>query len=151
GGRGQWFATGEHLDQRQRAPRRIAHGQRRGLATVRRDHAHVIASTPRPAGKPHRPRLHGAPGPAARAARDLSEKSWMKLLDETCVSYRDRCIIRAVPGPSQAKHLGFLTRTNPMVRLKLKLSEPPKPPERGVKAATFHLLLGTAMDIIRES
>lgn len=38
-----------------------------------------------------------------------------------------------------------------MVRLKHKLSEAPKPPERGVKAATFNLLLTTAMDIIRES
>lgn len=35
--------------------------------------------------------------------------------------------------------------------LKHKLSEPPAPPERGVKAATFGLLLKTAMDIIRVS
>ena len=32
-----------------------------------------------------------------------------------------------------------------MVRLKHKLSEPPPAPERGVKAATFRLLLETAM------
>ena len=38
-----------------------------------------------------------------------------------------------------------------MARLKHKLSQPPDPPERGVKAATFHLLLGTAMDLIRLS
>src|SRR6185436_10501366 len=38
-----------------------------------------------------------------------------------------------------------------MARLKHKLSEPPVPPERGVKAATFKLLLDTAMDIIRQS
>ncbi|MCW5609170.1 MAG: TetR/AcrR family transcriptional regulator [Rubrivivax sp.] len=38
-----------------------------------------------------------------------------------------------------------------MARLKHKLSEPPAPPERGVKAATFRLLLDTAMDIIREA
>ncbi|MBX3636464.1 MAG: TetR/AcrR family transcriptional regulator [Rubrivivax sp.] len=38
-----------------------------------------------------------------------------------------------------------------MARLKHKLSEPPSPPERGVKAATFRLLLDTAMDIIREA
>ncbi|MEJ8823211.1 alpha/beta hydrolase fold domain-containing protein [Variovorax humicola] len=38
-----------------------------------------------------------------------------------------------------------------MARLKHKLSEPPTPPERGVKAATFKLLLDTAMDIIKES
>jgi len=37
-----------------------------------------------------------------------------------------------------------------MARLKHKLSEPPKPPERGVRAATFGLLLDTAMAIIRE-
>jgi len=37
-----------------------------------------------------------------------------------------------------------------MARLKLKLSEPPVPPERGVKAATFKLLLDTAMDLIRQ-
>jgi AcrR family transcriptional regulator len=37
-----------------------------------------------------------------------------------------------------------------MVRLKHKLSAAPLPPERGVKAATFRLLLETAMDIIRE-
>ena len=38
-----------------------------------------------------------------------------------------------------------------MARLKHKLSAPPAPPERGVKAATFGLLLQTAMDIIRQS
>jgi AcrR family transcriptional regulator len=37
-----------------------------------------------------------------------------------------------------------------MVRLKHKLTEPPRPPERGVKAATFRLLLETAMTLIRE-
>ena len=36
------------------------------------------------------------------------------------------------------------------MRLKHKLSEPPRPPERGVKAATFRLLLDTAMALIRE-
>jgi AcrR family transcriptional regulator len=36
-----------------------------------------------------------------------------------------------------------------MVRLKHKLSEPPRVPERGVKAATFRLLLETAMELIR--
>ena len=36
-----------------------------------------------------------------------------------------------------------------MPRLKHKLSEPPVAPERGVKAATFHLLLDTAMALIR--
>jgi AcrR family transcriptional regulator len=38
-----------------------------------------------------------------------------------------------------------------MARLKHKLPEPPAQPERGVKAATFRLLLETAMDIIRQS
>ena len=38
-----------------------------------------------------------------------------------------------------------------MARLKHKPTEPPMPPERGVKAATFRLLLSTAMDIIRDS
>ncbi len=37
-----------------------------------------------------------------------------------------------------------------MARLKHKLSEPPPAPTRGVKAATFRLLLETAMDIIRQ-
>lgn len=37
-----------------------------------------------------------------------------------------------------------------MVRLKHKLSEPPPPPERGVKAATFRLLLDTAMALIQQ-
>jgi len=37
-----------------------------------------------------------------------------------------------------------------MVRLKHKLSEPPPAPERGVKAATFRLLLDTAMRLIQE-
>jgi AcrR family transcriptional regulator len=37
-----------------------------------------------------------------------------------------------------------------MAAIKLKLTEPPSPPERGVKAATFRLLLDTAMNIIRE-
>ena len=38
-----------------------------------------------------------------------------------------------------------------MARLKHKLTEPPIPPTRGVKAATFGLLLDTAMNIIRQS
>lgn len=36
-----------------------------------------------------------------------------------------------------------------MARLKHKLTEPPVPPERGVKAATFRLLLDTAIELIR--
>jgi AcrR family transcriptional regulator len=36
-----------------------------------------------------------------------------------------------------------------MARLKHKLTEPPQPPARGVKAATFQLLLDTAMKIIQ--
>ena len=39
----------------------------------------------------------------------------------------------------------------PTTRLKHKLSEPPIPPERGVKAATFRLLLDTAMTLIQTS
>ena len=38
-----------------------------------------------------------------------------------------------------------------MARLKHKLSEPPVPPARGVRAATFRLLLETAMAIIQKS
>ena len=38
-----------------------------------------------------------------------------------------------------------------MARLKHKLTEPPVPPARGVKAATFRLLLDTAMTIIQKS
>jgi arylformamidase len=38
-----------------------------------------------------------------------------------------------------------------MPRLRYKLSQPPIPPARGVKAATFRLLLDTAMDIIQNS
>jgi AcrR family transcriptional regulator len=37
-----------------------------------------------------------------------------------------------------------------MAKLKHKPSEPPPPPERGVRAATFRLLLDTAMDLIRQ-
>ncbi len=37
-----------------------------------------------------------------------------------------------------------------MARLKHKLSDPPTPPERGVKAATFGLLLDTAMALIKD-
>ena len=37
-----------------------------------------------------------------------------------------------------------------MVRLKHKLTQPPLPPTRGVKAATFHLLLDTAMALIKQ-
>jgi AcrR family transcriptional regulator len=37
-----------------------------------------------------------------------------------------------------------------MVRLKHKLSQPPPTPERGVKAATFRLLLETAMTLIQQ-
>jgi len=36
-----------------------------------------------------------------------------------------------------------------MARLKHKLSQPPAPPERGVRAATFKALLDTAMELIR--
>jgi AcrR family transcriptional regulator len=38
-----------------------------------------------------------------------------------------------------------------MARLKYKLTEPPTPPARGVKAETFRLLLDGAMAIIQES
>jgi AcrR family transcriptional regulator len=38
-----------------------------------------------------------------------------------------------------------------MATLKHKLSEAPKAPDRGVRAATFRLLLDTAMDLIREA
>ena len=37
-----------------------------------------------------------------------------------------------------------------MTRLKQRPSEPPPPPARGCKAATFRLLLDTAMNIIRQ-
>lgn len=37
-----------------------------------------------------------------------------------------------------------------MMRLKHKLSEPPLPPERGVKAATYRLLMDTAMELMRQ-
>jgi AcrR family transcriptional regulator len=37
-----------------------------------------------------------------------------------------------------------------MARVKFKLSQPPAAPERGVKAATFKLLLDTAMDLIQQ-
>ena len=37
-----------------------------------------------------------------------------------------------------------------MVRLKHRLTEAPRPPERGVKAATVRLLLDTAMELIRQ-
>jgi len=38
-----------------------------------------------------------------------------------------------------------------MATLKLKVTEAPQAPERGVRAATFRLLLDTAMQIIREA
>ncbi|HEY6356089.1 MAG TPA: helix-turn-helix domain-containing protein [Burkholderiaceae bacterium] len=38
-----------------------------------------------------------------------------------------------------------------MTTLKIKLTEAPQPPDRGVRAATFRLLLDTAMEIIREA
>jgi len=38
-----------------------------------------------------------------------------------------------------------------MATLKRKPTEAPKSPERGVRAATFRLLLDTAMEIIREA
>jgi AcrR family transcriptional regulator len=38
-----------------------------------------------------------------------------------------------------------------MATLKHKLTEAPKAPDRGVRAATFRLLLDTAMDLIREA
>ena len=37
-----------------------------------------------------------------------------------------------------------------MTRLQQRLTEPPAPPERGVKAATFKLLLDTAMSLIQQ-
>ncbi|MCA0243922.1 MAG: TetR/AcrR family transcriptional regulator [Proteobacteria bacterium] len=38
-----------------------------------------------------------------------------------------------------------------MARPRYKLSEPPSPPERGVKAATFRLLLDTATELIQQA
>jgi AcrR family transcriptional regulator len=38
-----------------------------------------------------------------------------------------------------------------MATLKIKLTEAPQAPDRGVRAATFRLLLDTAMEIIREA
>jgi AcrR family transcriptional regulator len=38
-----------------------------------------------------------------------------------------------------------------MATLKHKLTEAPKPPDRGVRASTFRLLLDTTMEIIREA
>jgi AcrR family transcriptional regulator len=38
-----------------------------------------------------------------------------------------------------------------MARPKLRVTEPPKPPERGVKAATWNLLLETGMRLIQEN
>ncbi|HTP74325.1 MAG TPA: helix-turn-helix domain-containing protein [Burkholderiaceae bacterium] len=38
-----------------------------------------------------------------------------------------------------------------MATLKHKLTEAPRPPERGVRASTFRLLLDTAMEIIQEA
>src|SRR6478609_2636293 len=52
---------------------------------------------------------------------------------------------------AQAESPLLKLRTNPMGRLKYKLTEPPTPPERGVKAETFRLLLDGAMAIIKES
>src|SRR6478609_174847 len=52
---------------------------------------------------------------------------------------------------AQAESTLLELRTNPMARLKYKLTEPPTPPARGVKAETFRLLLDGAMAIIQES
>jgi AcrR family transcriptional regulator len=56
-------------------------------------------------------------------------------------------------GPAPRQDKNNHTRTIPgitrMARLKHRLSEAPAPPERGVKAATFNLLLDTAMALIR--
>jgi AcrR family transcriptional regulator len=51
-------------------------------------------------------------------------------------------------NPSGLQMCQGLTR---MATLKHKLTESPTPPERGVRAATFRLLLDTAMQIIREA
>jgi AcrR family transcriptional regulator len=55
------------------------------------------------------------------------------------------------PTPRQHKnnHVGFIPGITRMVRIKHRLSAAPAPPARGVKAATFHLLLDTAMQLIR--
>jgi AcrR family transcriptional regulator len=56
-------------------------------------------------------------------------------------------------GPTARQDKNNHTRTIPgitrMARLRHRLSEAPAPPERGVKAATFNLLLDTAMALIR--
>ena len=52
-------------------------------------------------------------------------------------------------GPAQVESTPTRLRTNPLNRPKQKLSEPTPAPERGVKAATYRLLLETAMEIIR--
>jgi AcrR family transcriptional regulator len=58
-------------------------------------------------------------------------------------------MIRAGVWPYQQEPSQQRTGQTRMARLKHKLSQPPAPPERGVKAATFRLLLDTAMDLIR--
>ena len=61
--------------------------------------------------------------------------------------------IGASYGPAPALHKTNPTRRIPgitrMARPRLRISEAPAPPERGVRASTFQLLLDTAMALIR--
>src|SRR5207248_4529248 len=70
---------------------------------------------------------------------------------KTCVSNQARRIIEFGPTHPQAHRRNRRPGQTRMVRLKHKLSEPPPAPERGVKAATFHLLLDTAMALIQQN
>ena len=55
----------------------------------------------------------------------------------------------SAPTQDKNNHTLRIPGITRMARLKLRISEAPAPPERGVRASTFHLLLDTAMALIR--
>src|SRR5687768_14231507 len=69
---------------------------------------------------------------------------------ETCISNWDRRIIRAAASARQQQPHSQAPGLTRMARAKHRVSEPPKPPARGVKAATYNLLLDTAMQLIQQ-
>jgi AcrR family transcriptional regulator len=55
----------------------------------------------------------------------------------------------SAPTKDKNNHTLRIPGITRMARPKLRISEAPAPPERGVRASTFHLLLDTAMTLIR--
>ena len=162
-------AQRDHLDRQPRAGRRAAaarrapaagsgrsapreasrHGQRRDLAAAGRHRAHVVTSTPASSWRCASSLVSVMPCAAGllRAGRC----GLLMCLDLRLVS---QFWMGASYGPAPAQHKNNLDSPIPGITRMSRpqtsgSAEAPAPPERGVKASTFNLLLDTAMALIR--